>query len=320
MGVESEAIIGSAEENILYIDLMTTHEVDAVRPAPGRESLEIPDGDIAARSSEHRIVARIENCDAVDENILGVGHFYAAQGMVENAASDDAHVLGMVHDKTCLDDASRCKIYGTVGGNPDVLARKILGAVEARGKVDEPGILHEDILLASSSIPVDAVFFLARICLLQHRIGKDVEIVVTVTTKLYADVFRLLQSEMQECAFLADGEIDGCRGRPHHGGQRVGSKCRGFLKFHAQFHASLHIKLCEGRHRPMVHVHLAVPYRHRLPFSACRTSHAHAVCSVGLESAGGGIGIDGERGMFCTIGRAEMGKCRKKQAKQMKGK
>ena len=87
-------------------------------------------------------------------SVLGIGNLDAAQGMVEDAAADDANVLGTIHDETGFHDGPGSEIDSAIAGYLDLFAGQVLGFVYAGTEVNETSILHEDIL-GVFALPVD---------------------------------------------------------------------------------------------------------------------------------------------------------------------
>ena len=115
--------------------------------------------------------------------------------MVYDAASDDANVLNMIHDESCLDDSPGCEIDGAVRWDLDFRAGQVLGAVHAGAEVDEGWVADEDVL-RRYALPGDGVGGIGRrfICHYRQRcIAKDMNIVESVSIEFHAEGLRSLK-------------------------------------------------------------------------------------------------------------------------------
>ena len=115
--------------------------------------------------------------------------------MVYDAASDDANVLNMIHDESCLDDGSRCEIDDAVRWNLDFRAGQVLGTVHAGAEIDKRRITYEDILRLHT-LPVDGIAGIGRRFFCHYRLGgiaKDVDIMESVAIEFHAEGLRSLK-------------------------------------------------------------------------------------------------------------------------------
>ena len=121
-----------------------------------------------------------------------MGNLYATEGIQYDSSPYDSHVFCMVYYQPGFHNGARRQIDGAVAWDADVSAGQIFGAVHAGCEIYEACILYKHIMVIASA-PFYSRRFVGSVMLLQHRVGKDMQIMESVAIKLYRQVFGLLQ-------------------------------------------------------------------------------------------------------------------------------
>lgn len=91
--VKGDAVVGGAQEAVLDGHVAAAHQVDAVAPAHGGERLQMTDGDALRLSAINSVMLGVKHSGTVNEHVLRESNLDAAQGMVDDAAPNNAHIL-----------------------------------------------------------------------------------------------------------------------------------------------------------------------------------------------------------------------------------
>ena len=179
MHIDGYTVVWITKKNIINHYIRARHKIQSVTPTLITEWFQILDSNSLWLSTGNCIVTGVNDCNSINQYILGVCHRYSLLRFKQHSVSENLYIFYTVASQATFQHCSAFQIDSRVGRNTEAFACHISGFVYAGLKIHHIRIT-----------------FIRHI--LNDRIGKHMQIIQTVTVELYRELLWFIQCEQQK--------------------------------------------------------------------------------------------------------------------------
>ena len=179
MRIDGYTVVWITKKNIINHYIRARHKIQSITPTLITEWFQILDSNSLWLSTGNCIVTGVDNCNSINQYILGVCHRYSLLRFKQHTVSENLYILYTVASQATFQHRSTFQIDSRVRRNTEAFACHICGFVYAGLKIHHIRIT-----------------FIRHI--LNDRIGKHMQIIQTVTVELYREFLWFIQCEQQK--------------------------------------------------------------------------------------------------------------------------